>query len=87
MTSALVALEDGSTDHLLPGQALHGCEGVERKLERLVFEDLGDGRTRLTSTSHAESLEGRDAMIAMGMEQGVLESYARLDEVLARRAV
>ena len=33
-------------------------------LEKLVFEDLGDGRTRLTSTSLVDSFEARDAMVA-----------------------
>lgn len=52
-------------------------------LEKLAFEDLGDGRTRLTSTSLCDSFEGRDAFVASGMEQGVVEGYQRLDEVLA----
>jgi uncharacterized protein YndB with AHSA1/START domain len=52
-------------------------------LERLMFEDLGDGRTRLTSTSLVDSFEGRDAFVASGMEDGVREGYERLDEVLA----
>lgn len=39
-------------------------------LERLVFEDLGDGRTRLTPTSLVDSFEDRDAFVATGMEQG-----------------
>jgi uncharacterized protein YndB with AHSA1/START domain len=52
-------------------------------LERLVLEDLGDGRTRLTSTSLVESFEARDAFIASGMEVGVREGYERLDELLA----
>lgn len=51
-------------------------------LETLVLEDLGGGRTRLTSTSLVESFEDRDAFIASGMEQGVRESYERLDELL-----
>jgi uncharacterized protein YndB with AHSA1/START domain len=53
-------------------------------LERLVFEDLGDGRTRLTATSLVDSFEGRDAFVASGMEQGVREGYERLDELLAQ---
>ncbi|MGY1827343.1 SRPBCC family protein [Blastococcus sp. SYSU DS0541] len=53
-------------------------------LERLVFEDLGDGRTRLTSTSLVDSFEGRDAFVASGMEVGVSEGYEKLDELLAR---
>jgi uncharacterized protein YndB with AHSA1/START domain len=52
-------------------------------LERLVFEDLGDGRTRLTGTSLVDSFEDRDAFVASGMEEGVREGYERLDELLA----
>jgi uncharacterized protein YndB with AHSA1/START domain len=53
-------------------------------LERLVFEDLGDGRTRLTATSLVDSFEDRDAFVATGMEVGVREGYERLDDLLAR---
>ncbi len=53
-------------------------------LERMVLEDIGDGRTRLTSTSLVDSFEDRDAFVASGMEHGVREGYERLDEVLAR---
>lgn len=52
-------------------------------LEKLVFEDLGDGRTRLIATSLCDSFEGRDAFVASGMEEGVREGYERLDELLA----
>ena len=53
-------------------------------LERLVLEDLGGGRTRLTATSLVDSFEARDAFLASGMDVGVREGYERLDEVLAR---
>lgn len=53
-------------------------------LERLVLEDLGDGRTRLVATSLVDSFEGRDAVLASGMEVGIREGYERLDELLAR---
>jgi uncharacterized protein YndB with AHSA1/START domain len=52
-------------------------------LEKLVFEALPDGRTRLVSTSLVDSFEDRDAFVASGMEQGVVEGYEKLDEVLA----
>ena len=52
-------------------------------LERLVLEDLGDGRTRLTGISLVDSFEGRDAILASGMEHGVRQGYERLDELLA----
>ncbi len=52
-------------------------------LDRMVFTDLGDGRTRLTSTSLVDSFADRDAFVASGMEVGITEGYERLDEVLA----
>ena len=53
-------------------------------LERLMLEDIGDGRTRLVATSLVDSFEGRDAFVASGMETGVVEGYERLDELLGR---
>jgi len=53
-------------------------------LERLLLEDLGDGRTRLTATSLVDSFEARDAFVASGMEDGVREGYERLDELLPK---
>jgi uncharacterized protein YndB with AHSA1/START domain len=52
-------------------------------LERLVFEDVGDGRSRLTSTSLVDSFADRDAFLASGMDEGVREGYEKLDELLA----
>lgn len=52
-------------------------------LDTLTLEELGDGRTRLVATSLLDSFEGRDAMIASGMEVGIREGYERLDELLA----
>ena len=52
-------------------------------LDHLVFEDLGDGRTRLLGRSTYPSLEARDGMVSSGMEGGMSEGYERLDEVLA----
>ena len=47
------------------------------------FEDLGDGRTRVITTSTFLFGEERDGMIEAGMEGGLQESYERLDELLA----
>ena len=52
-------------------------------LEKLMFEDLSDGRTRLTTTSLVDSFKDRDSFVAGGMQEGVRESYERLDELLA----
>ncbi len=47
------------------------------------FEDLGDGRTRVTSTSIFHTNEERDGMLGSGMETGMAETYDRLEELLA----
>ncbi len=51
-------------------------------LDILVLVDLGDGRTRLESTSVLESMEAQAGMMASGMEVGIVEGYAVLDEIL-----
>jgi uncharacterized protein YndB with AHSA1/START domain len=47
-------------------------------LETHRFEDLGDGRSRLTAKSLVDSFEFRDAFI----QAGLLEGYDKLDELL-----
>ncbi|MFT3971337.1 MAG: SRPBCC domain-containing protein [Micropruina sp.] len=56
-------------------------EGVA--LETMTATDLGDGWTRLHAASLTDSFEGRDAWLASGMEVGVNDGYAKLDELLA----
>src|SRR4030095_6448481 len=53
-------------------------------LETMTFEDLGDGRTRTVGLSVVDSFEGRDAIIASGMEVAVEEGYEKLDALLAQ---
>jgi uncharacterized protein YndB with AHSA1/START domain len=55
-------------------------------LETMTLEDLGDGRTKLVTTSLFLTAEDRDGMLQSGMEGGVNESYAALDKVLAKLA-
>jgi uncharacterized protein YndB with AHSA1/START domain len=52
-------------------------------LETMTFEELGDGRTRMLSVSLVDSFETRDAILSSGMEVGVNDGYARLDQMLA----
>jgi uncharacterized protein YndB with AHSA1/START domain len=56
-------------------------------LETITFEDLGNGRTRLTAQSLCDSFEARDAWLRSGMETGVDQGYAKLDALLAADAV
>ena len=52
-------------------------------LETLWFIDLGDGRTQLRTQSLVDSFESRDAWLKSGMEIGINEGYAKLEEMLA----
>jgi len=52
-------------------------------IDTAEFEDLGDGRTKVVTTSLFHTTEERDGMLGSGMEGGLNESYARLDELLA----
>ena len=56
------------------------ADGVS--LEILTLEPLEGGRTRLRAVSVVESVEGRDAFVATGMETGIVEGYQKLDELL-----
>ena len=53
-------------------------------LETMTFEDLEDGRTRTIGLSLVDNLDGRDAIMASGMEVGVYEGYEKLDALLAQ---
>ena len=55
-------------------------------IETATFIDLG-GRTKVVTTTLFHTPEERDGMLASGMETGMNETYARLDELLARLVV
>lgn len=63
-------------------------EGLPEKghafLETTRFEALPDGRTKLTSQDVFQSVVDRDVMLLCGMEEGVNDSYDRLDELLKK---
>jgi uncharacterized protein YndB with AHSA1/START domain len=54
-------------------------------VETATFEALGD-RTKIVTTSLFHTTAERDGMLGSGMEKGMNETYARLDELLARQA-
>ena len=54
-------------------------------VETATFEDLGE-RTKVSTTSLFHTTEERDGMLGSGMEGGMNETYARLDELLERLA-
>jgi uncharacterized protein YndB with AHSA1/START domain len=53
-------------------------------VDTAVFEDLGDGRTKLVTTSLFHTADERDQMLKSGMEAGLNASYAALDKLLAK---
>ena len=52
-------------------------------VEVCELEDLGEGRTRVSTTTTFHFSEERDGMLASGMEKGMGETYDRLEELLA----
>jgi uncharacterized protein YndB with AHSA1/START domain len=72
-----------SPDRLVQTQSMDGM-GDGAILNTLTFEDLGDGRTRLTDHTLVDSFEGRDMILASGMDEGVIAGYRKLDELLAK---
>jgi len=48
----------------------------------IELDDLGGGRTRVTTTALFHTAEERDGMLEAGMVDGMNESYAALDKVL-----
>ena len=53
-------------------------------LDTLIFEELPDGRTKLTATSLFETIGDRDGILSSGMESGSNQAWDRLGELLAR---
>jgi uncharacterized protein YndB with AHSA1/START domain len=52
-------------------------------IDTAVFEEVEGDRTRIVSTSLFHTTEERDGMLHAGMEDGLNQSYAALDRLLA----
>lgn len=52
-------------------------------VETITFEDV-DGRTKMTSVSKSNSREEIEGMIASGMESGAIETWDRLEALVAK---
>jgi uncharacterized protein YndB with AHSA1/START domain len=73
----------GSFHDVLPNELIvqtFAADGVPDVvvLEKHRFEDLGDGRTRLTAISLVDRFEYRDSFL----DAGLVEGFAKLDELL-----
>jgi uncharacterized protein YndB with AHSA1/START domain len=74
------SVEDG--EKIIQTFEYEGAPG-EVCLETMTLTEVG-GRTRLHTRSVFPSVEARDAMVAGGMERGVVEGFEQLDELLAK---
>jgi uncharacterized protein YndB with AHSA1/START domain len=50
--------------------------------DTLIFEELPDGKTKITATTAFDTLEDLEGMLQSGMEGGAVESWDRLEELL-----
>ena len=53
-------------------------------VESTELEDIGNGQTRVVTTSLFHTTEERDGMLNSGMEGGLNQSYEALDRLLAK---
>lgn len=74
-----------SVSNLVQTSEYEGAPG-HVALDSLTFQADGEG-TVTRSWSVFQSVAARDAMIAAGMEGGVIEAYERLDELIAEDAL
>jgi len=51
--------------------------------DTVTFEELPDGKTKVTSRSTVDSLEALEAIVQPGMEEGAIETWERFGEVVA----
>jgi uncharacterized protein YndB with AHSA1/START domain len=56
--------------------------GVQGGPETFAFEDV-DGKTKVTSRGHFESVEAIEGALASGMVKGAIETWDRLEALLA----
>ena len=50
--------------------------------ETITFEELPDGKTKITSRTTFDTLEDLEGMLQSGMEGGAVETWDRLEELL-----
>ena len=56
----------------------------QNHLQTLEFEDVDEGRTKLTQTMRFATTEERDTTMQYGVEEGAKGGFARIDAVLQR---
>lgn len=49
--------------------------------ETVYFKDLGDGKTKIRTVSHYNTIEDLEGMVQSGMEDGAVQTWDRLEEL------
>jgi uncharacterized protein YndB with AHSA1/START domain len=70
--------------HIIQTSEFEGLKGHHVSLDTANFEELPGGRTRIVAQSVFQSVADRDGMAQSGMEEGVRDSYDRLDELMIK---
>jgi len=55
-----------------------GIPGDHELVETMVLEDMGNGKTKATSTSVYKNIQDLEGMVNSGMEGGAVETWERL---------
>ena len=81
----------GVNHEVLPSERIIGTfefEGLPESghviLQAVYLKSLPDNRTSMTNINVFLNVEDRDGMLQSGMEEGVVDSYKRLDELLEK---
>jgi uncharacterized protein YndB with AHSA1/START domain len=53
---------------------------------RVIIDEIGAGRTRMSIESEFESAEAMEQILAMGMEEGMTQAVGQIDGILAEGA-
>ena len=62
-----------------------GIPAGHELVETALLEDLGNGKTKVTSTSVFQNIEDLEGMVGSGMESGAVETWERLAELVETR--
>ena len=70
------ANEDGTPNTELP-----------MTIVRVIIEEIGAGRTRMSIESEFPTVEAMEQLVAMGMEEGMTQAVGQIDAILAEDPV
>jgi len=73
-----------SPERIIDTFEIEGLPESQVSLETRVFEEPQPGRTRLTMQFVFQTVAGREGWLQSGAEEGLIDDFERLDELLKR---